>query len=81
MAQTQFPEKPRNEQFPVLYADGELVVYKNPTREIFVKDKRTGTTLRIKPCRYGKGGLEFTTDQLVLPFQVNGMIGYRVGSV
>ena len=62
-----------------IYENGSLRIYKNPTNEIFVEDKKTGTTIRMSDYPHGKGGLQFTTDQLVEPIRVTNMIGWRVG--
>jgi len=67
-----------NEGFPILFEDGLLRVYKNPSNEIFVEDVRSGATMRISSYLYPKGGLRFTTDELVEPIQVNNMIGWRI---
>jgi hypothetical protein len=68
-----------NESFPVLFDDGLVRVYKNPTNEIFVEDKETGATMRINRYPYGKKGLQFITAELVEPIQVNNTIGWRIG--
>lgn len=65
-----------DESFPLWYDRGNLRVYTNPSGELFVKDTRTGTTMRINPGR--PGGLEFTTDARVEPVNINNMIGWRV---
>lgn len=67
------------DQFPILFEDGRVRVYKNPTNEIFVEDIRSGATMRINSYPHLDGGLQFTTDGRVEPVQVNGMIGWRVG--
>lgn len=66
-----------SESFPILFEDGHVRVYKNPTNEIFVEDVRSGTTMRINSYSHGEG-LQFTTDGRVEPTHVNGMIGWRV---
>ena len=79
MAQTVTATKDRfgSDQFPVLFEDGRVRVYKNPTNEVFVEDIRSGATMRINS--YGHGdGIEFTANGRVEPIQVNGMIGWRV---
>ena len=68
-----------NEGFPILFENGPVRVYKNPSNEIFVEDIRSGATMRINSYPHLEGGLRFTTDRRVEPVQVNGMIGWRVG--
>ena len=78
MAYTARERTLNHEDFPILYEDGCLRVYKNPTNEIFVEDLRSHTTIRINQCHHLCGGLQFTVDGRVEPIQVNGMIGWRV---
>ncbi len=67
-----------NESFPIIYEDGRVRVFKNPTNEIFVKDIRSGATMRISSYPHSGGGLQFTTIGRVEPIQVNNSIGWRV---
>ena len=67
------------EGFPILYKDGSIRIFKNPTNEIFVEDIRSGATMRINSYPHLDGGLQFTTDGRVEPVKVNGVIGWRVG--
>jgi hypothetical protein len=69
----------RDSQFPEIYSDGIVRIYRNPSREIFVEDVRSGTKIRPSSCPYAGGGLQFTTDSLVEPVRVTNMIGWRVG--
>ena len=65
-----------NEQFPVLYEDGTVKIYKNPTNEIFVKNLKSGAEMRITPR---KEKLELTTHgSYMKPCIINGSIGYTV---
>ena len=66
--------------FPILYDDGRVRVYKNPTNEIFVEDIRSRVTMRINSysCPDEDGGLQFTTVGRVEPVRVHGTIGWRV---
>jgi len=67
-------------QFPILYEDGVFRIYKNPTNEIFIEEKESGTTIRMNPYCHGNGGIQFTTGGCVVePIMVNHMIGWRVG--
>ena len=75
MAQT--ATRYKNSDFPILFQDGDVRVYKNPTNEIFVEDIRSGATMRINSYGHGEG-LQFTADGRVEPIQVNGMIGWRI---
>ena len=68
-----------NEGFPILFDDGRMRVYKNPTNEIFVEDKESGSTMRVSQYLHGKKGLQFTTDELVEPIRVANTIGWRIG--
>ena len=68
---------PGSESSPILFKDGQIRVYRNPTREVFVEDIRSGATMRVSSYSHGDG-LQFTTDSRVEPIQVNGMIGWRV---
>ena len=79
MAQTATATKDRfgSDQFPVLFEDGRVRVYKNPTNEVFVEDIRSGATMRISSHGHGEG-LQFTVNGRVDPIQVNGMIGWHV---
>ncbi len=81
MAQTATATKFKHgsESFPILFEDGRVRVYKNPTNEIFVENIRSGLTMRISASLYDDG-LQFTADGRVEPILVNGMIGWRVGS-
>ena len=68
-----------NEGFPILFEDGNLRVYKNPTNEVFVEEVASGVTIRINAYPYARGcGLQFTTDALVEPTVVNNTIGWAV---
>lgn len=67
-----------NKNFPILFEDGCVRVYKNPMNEVFVNDIRSGATMRISSYPHLGNGLQFTTDGWVEPIQVNGMIGWRV---
>ncbi|MEK7187904.1 MAG: hypothetical protein AAB691_03625 [Patescibacteria group bacterium] len=69
----------KDSQFPEIYNDGRIRVYRNPSREIFVEDVRSGTTIRISSYLGNGGGLQFTTDALVEPIRITNMIGWRVG--
>ncbi|MFH1404696.1 MAG: hypothetical protein ABIH21_01200 [Patescibacteria group bacterium] len=66
-----------SENFPILFEDSRLRVYKNPDNEIFVEDIRSGATMRISSTS-PRGGLTFTTDGRVEPIQVNNLIGWHV---
>jgi len=66
-----------SESFPILFEDGRVRVYKNPTNEIFVENIRSGVTMRIDSSLYDDG-IRFTADGRVEPIQINGMIGWRV---
>lgn len=68
-----------NKNFPILYEDGCLRIYKNPSSEIFVEDMRSRATMRISSYGYSDGGLQFTTDGQVGPIRLSNMIGWRVG--
>ena len=68
-----------NEDFPILYEDTEIRVFKNPLSEIFVEGVRSGVLMRINACGpFSSGGLQFTTEGRVEPCQINSMIGWRV---
>ncbi len=56
----------------------EVLIYKNPCDEIFIQDKKSGTTIRLNACPDLNGGLQFTSDGRVEPFRVSNMIGYRI---
>ncbi|MDP3992825.1 MAG: hypothetical protein Q8Q05_01260 [bacterium] len=62
-----------------IYEDGKLRIYKNPASEIFIEDKRTGVTMRLKSYPHLDGGLQFTTEGRVDPISVvPNVIGWRV---
>ena len=63
----------------LIYEDGSLRIYKNPTNEIFVEDKETKASMRISSYPHCGKGLQFTTSELVEPIRVTNMIGWRVG--
>ncbi len=64
------------EQFPALFDDGKIRVYKNPCNEIFVQNVATGATMRINSDRQG---LTFTAfSHSVQPVVVAGSIGYAI---
>jgi len=65
-----------NEQFPILFRDGKVKVYKNPTNEIFVEDVATGAQMRISSNGRGLGFTAFS--HRVQPTVVAGSIGYEV---
>ena len=65
-----------SDQFPIHYEGGYLRVYTNPGGELFVRDTRSGVSMRINPARFG--GLEFTTDGRIEPIRVTNTIGWRV---
>ena len=78
MAQTATAQfRYRNSDFPILFQDGDVRVFKNPSNEIFVEDIRSDATMRINSYGHGEG-LQFTAEGRVEPIQVNGMIGWRV---
>lgn len=78
----QAPSKQRykydNDQFPILFENSDLRIYKNPSDEIFVKDKRSGAQMRIDAYPHLNGGLRFTTDARVEPIRVANMIGWSI---
>jgi hypothetical protein len=65
-----------DDQFPVLFKDGRLKVYKNPSGEIFVEDVRTGALLRIGTD--GRGLMLTAFGHKIQPEVVGGSIGYSV---
>ena len=67
-----------NDDFPILFDDGRVRVFKNPTNDIFVEDIRSGATMRISSDPRGRGGLPFVSYERGEPIQVNGTIGWRV---
>ena len=67
----------RNSDFPILFQDGDVRVFKIPANEIFAEDIRSGATMRIKSHGHGEG-LRFTAEGRVEPIPVNGMIGWLV---
>ncbi len=75
-AETRF--KHGNEDFPILFEDSHVRVYKNPTDEIFVEDIKSGAKMRINSYRYLDGGLQFTTEGRVEPVLVTNMIRWRI---
>lgn len=64
--------------FPILFTDGYVRVYKNPTNEIFVECIRTHAKMRISAHAHPDGGLRFSTDGRVEPFPFNGGIGWKI---
>lgn len=76
VANTQGKLNHTDPNFPILYEDERTRVFKNPTNEIFVEDIRSGAMMRFSPY---PGGLQFTTQGIVEPVQINNMIGWRVG--
>ncbi len=65
--------------YPILYEDYNLRVYKNPSNEIFVEDIESGAVMRIfSYLSRGNGtqGLSFTTSERVEPVQIDNMIGW-----
>lgn len=73
MAQTSQQE----EQFPELFNDGRMRVFKNPSNEIFVENVATGAQMRISS---NVRGLGFTTfgGSRVQPTVVAGSVGWEV---
>jgi len=67
-----------SESFPILYEDGKIRIYKNPTSEIFVEDKASKTTIRLSSYPHHAGGLQFTTDGLVEPIRTTNTIGWCI---
>lgn len=65
-----------DDQFPIHFRGFGLCVYTNPSGEVFVKDEKTGTTMRMS--QHHRGGLQFTTDGKVEPERVAGTIGWQV---
>lgn len=59
-----------NEQFPIHYEDDNVVVFTNPSNEVFVKSKRIeACSLRITPHKMGLdlsafNGLPFVIRQI-----------------
>jgi hypothetical protein len=66
----------RDDQFPTHFNNGRLEVFSNPSGEIFVVDLATKSQMRISA--HPRGGLQFTTPELVEPERVTNMIGWSV---
>ena len=66
-----------SENFPILFQDGRLQVYKNPSGEIFVEDMRDkGVEIRIS---LGQDGLTVTSQTGALtPWATNGLPAFLV---
>jgi hypothetical protein len=63
-------------EFPILYEDMEIRVFKNPSNEIFVENRRSGLQMRIKA--ESSGEFIFITNGVLDPIQINNTIGWRV---
>lgn len=61
--------------FPILFQNYGMVVYKNPSGEIFVQNKVSKVQMRLT---YVGRGLVFTTEDLVEPTRVTNMIGWKI---
>lgn len=66
-----------SDQFPILFEDGRVRVYKNQTNEVFVEDVQSGATMRINSYGHGEG-LQFTAVGDVRPTVINGIVGWHV---
>lgn len=65
-----------SENFPILYEDTRVRIYKNPSDEIFVESISSNVAMRISPLR--GVGLMFTTKERVEPTWINNMIGWVI---
>ncbi len=64
------------EQFPTIFTDGRIRIYKNPTNEIFMKHLKTGVTIRFYDSSDGIG---FTTQHAIVePQRVSNIIGWLI---
>ncbi len=64
--------------FRVLDENSQRRIYLNPDGEVFIKDLRSDTEMRVNLSRYPGDGLEFTTSSRVEPICFKNMIGWRI---
>lgn len=64
--------------FPIHFEGENLRVFTNPSKEVFIENTVSGVTMRLNA---NGGFIEFTSQtELVQPINVNGMIGWRIGT-
>jgi hypothetical protein len=61
-----------NEQFPVLFENAMIKVFKNPSDEIFIEHKHSGVQLRIADMSNDLSIL-FSTNSVIVPYSMNGL--------
>lgn len=66
-----------SEHLPIIYEDVCLLVYKNPSGDIFLEDLRSGVTMRVMSCPFSVG-LQFTTQGIVEPIPSDDTIAWTV---
>lgn len=67
-----------NKDFPILYEDIELRVFKNPNNDVFVEDIASGVIIRLSSFHRSFRGLLFTTEGRVEPIKVGNGIGWHI---
>jgi len=66
-----------DENFPILFEDNQIQVYKNPSGEIFVENKQNkNSTMRIST--YGVGFQVTAHDANLSPWAINGLPAFVV---
>ncbi len=66
-----------DEQFPILYENDEIRIFKNPSNEIFVESVKACAESRIR-INISGGNLLFTTNQDVRPIPHNNMVAWLI---
>lgn len=64
-----------SENFPILFENSEVVIFKNPSNEIFIQEKKFGSEMRMN----FDDGIQFTSQCRVEPYRTpTSMIGWRI---
>ena len=66
-------------EFPVLFEDQFVRIYKNSSNDIFIENIRSRMKMRIEVSSLiNGGGFRFTTDGRVEPVQIGSVIGWNI---
>lgn len=67
-----------DKNFPIIYENRSIRIYKTAGDDILVEDIESNITMRIGIQQYPGSGLQFTTDELIDPFGRNNKIFWAI---
>jgi hypothetical protein len=65
-------------QFPILFENSEVIVYKNSSDEIFIETKHAKVTMRVSPRREGLMVTAGNGNGMFTPSSFNGLPAFVV---